>query len=495
MAGMVRAAAALGLALLAAACAYPTRNQPLTAASAERRYGWTSPESGDALPETLVIVTASGGGTRATALALSVLRGMDKVRLPAGESLADEVDLISSVSGGSVTAAYFAMTGSAGLDRLEHHFVRRDGMKALVLDGLNPVGLAALATPGKERIDLLIDYLDRTLFEHRTFGYFLDAPPLPPRVRRPYLILNAADMVAGIPFPFTQDTMDLLCSDLTSLPIATAVAASAAFPVALSPVTLKNYSFTDAAGRPACGGPRAIKWVDLAAKTGWYTNPSRAALGRTAATYADGTTAYVHLLDGGIADNLGVSEPYRLLTTTGVSPAFLTQIQKGAVTKIIFIMIDARSAAPSRLGGAADTPGMLAMLLASINTSIDRASFGTAERARTLFQTEFAALAAEAGDNEMPDLAARYRALAAHAKFIAVEFDAIQDAACRRLYQSISTSWTLTAPQIDATLDIGQALLFDNPQLSAALAMIGATRPEGTPTVAEICAGLPDGAW
>jgi hypothetical protein len=55
-----------------------------------------------------------------------------------------------------------------------------------------------------ERIDLFIDYLDRQLFSDATFEDLIE------RGRRPYLILNAADMVEGAPFSFTQFNMDLL---------------------------------------------------------------------------------------------------------------------------------------------------------------------------------------------------------------------------------------------------------------------------------------------
>jgi len=70
-----------------------------------------------------------------------------------------------------------------------------------------------------ERIDLFIDYLDRQLFSDATFEDLIE------RGRRPYLILNAADMVEGAPFSFTQFNMDLLCSNLTEMKISTSVAA------------------------------------------------------------------------------------------------------------------------------------------------------------------------------------------------------------------------------------------------------------------------------
>lgn len=57
-----------------------------------------------------VVLAFSGGGTRAAALAYGVLEALRDTRITLdGESqrLLDEVDLISSVSGGSFTAAYF----------------------------------------------------------------------------------------------------------------------------------------------------------------------------------------------------------------------------------------------------------------------------------------------------------------------------------------------------------------------------------------------------
>jgi NTE family protein len=84
--------------------------------------------------------------------------------------------------------------------------------------------LATLATNSMERIDLFIDYLDRQLFSDATFEDLIERGRIE-RGRRPYLILNAADMVEGAPFSFTQFNMDLLCSNLTEMKISTSVAA------------------------------------------------------------------------------------------------------------------------------------------------------------------------------------------------------------------------------------------------------------------------------
>ncbi|OOO01352.1 MAG: hypothetical protein USCGTAYLOR_02448 [Chromatiales bacterium USCg_Taylor] len=203
--------------LVLAGCAYPTRNQEAKIIDETYGYRWGNLETSGA-ENTLVVVSASGGGTRAAALTLSVLRGLDMIALPNGKTLAQEVDLVSSVSGGSVTAAYFALKGPDGFDVIERDFIRKDGMTPLIAAAVNPLGLASLATPKKERVDLLIDYLDEQLFKGATYQTLLDIR------QRPYLVLNAADMVEGVPFAFTQRKMDLLCSDLSQISLSTAVA-------------------------------------------------------------------------------------------------------------------------------------------------------------------------------------------------------------------------------------------------------------------------------
>jgi NTE family protein len=476
----------LALAVFATGCAYPTRNEELSTIDQRVGYRWTAL---NADVETLVIVTASGGGTRAAALELSVLQGMHQIVTPGGSNLADSVDVISSVSGGSVTAAYFALKGSQGFQDLEQGFIRKDGIGALLWRGLNPVGLAELATPSKERIDLLIDYLDDRLFRGATFQALLD------RHRPPYLILNAADMVEGIPFSFTQYNFDLLCSDLKTVKLSTAVAASASFPVALSAVTLKNYSPCQAQRGPAWPPP----WVRNAADTNWYDNPVRAARGRVATAYALGTNGpqsskrFIHLLDGGTAENLGVSEPYRLLTTADVTPPFLTDISTGRIKRIVFVMINARSFGTSRLDQQQATPGALDALLGTISSGIDQTTFGTAERLRELLNEQFVLQVKEAMDAGATEIAANFNTVNANTFLIPIDFDAIEGADCRQRFHDIGTSWTLEKKDIDALLVVGKSLLFAAPNLQSMLQSVGGQVEGPTPSVADACAAISRG--
>lgn len=467
-----------------AGCAYPTRNAMVDEIRPDGSpigYRWDNINRGT-WDDTLVVVTASGGGTRAAALELAVLRGLDQVAAPNGQPLTNEIDVISSVSGGSVTAAYFALKGRDGFDALYDDFIRQDGMKPLYW-GLNPVSLARLSTPGRERIDLLIDYLNQQLFHDLTYAALLDGKP------HPLLILNAADMVEGVPFPFTQRKFDLLCSDLSQLPLATAVAASAAFPIALSPVTLTNHTPCPATEAQEAAGQWPPAWVTLPLKseTGFYENDQmRLTLARVENAYARGAESgapggvplkkYVHLLDGGIADNLGVFEPYRMLTTQDTDPQLLPAIDAGAVKHLIFVVINARSFAPNALDEQAATPGAIDMALASINAPIDRATGGTAIQLRTLLNERF---------RELPG-----NPIADHTALISVDFDAIHDEGCRRRFQSIATNWHLEEDELAAIDLVGKALLQQDPNWAKLLEIAQMSPPPDLPDIGEACAAI-----
>lgn len=469
----------LGIALVAiAGCSYPERNVELDVIDHRGGYRWTQlpPKP---LHDTIIIVTASGGGTRAAALALGTLRALERVKIPhTGGSLLDEVDVISSVSGGSVTAAYFALHGADGFEALENGFIRRDGISALLWRGLNPIGLTRLLTPSYGRIDLLADYLDDTLFAGATYQALLD------KGRGSYLILNAADMAQGSVFSFTQSTFDLLCSDLAQFRLADAVAASAAFPVAMSPLTLVNYSPCPA--QAAEGERWPPRWIENATRTSWYTNQTRVRRGRGAEAYLNlaaqqsQSRSYVHLLDGGMADNLGVAEPFRLLTTVEVSPQFFTDITQGRAKKVVFVMINARSDASSDLSTSPAPPGAIPMLMATIDSAIGNTTFSSVDKVDVLLRERLQ----KAAEGMPSAIQERIRDLETY--MILIDFDAIDDRGCRIAFQNIATSWTLPDQQIDALLQVSAGLLHQDPKFQD-LTQDLAAQPVPAPSVTSAC--------
>ena len=96
------------------------------------------------------------------------------------------------------------------------------------------------------RTEMAVEYYEDKIFKGATFADML-------RPDGPMILLNASDLGHGVRFSFMQEYFDLLCSDLTSYPVARAVAASSAVPVLFNPVVIQNY--------PDCGTV-AQTWLD-----------------------------------------------------------------------------------------------------------------------------------------------------------------------------------------------------------------------------------------
>jgi hypothetical protein len=106
----------------------------------------------------------SGGGTRASALAYAVLRRLHAVSYNSGQEvthrLTEDIKIISSVSGGSVTAAWYGLYPN-DFDGLKTKFLTHDNMADLYWTAVNPRTWGRLAFSHYSRIDALIEQFDR----------------------------------------------------------------------------------------------------------------------------------------------------------------------------------------------------------------------------------------------------------------------------------------------------------------------------------------------
>ena len=201
-----------------------------------------APPAAEGVPLALAF---SGGGFRASLAALGVLRFL------ADAGLLGRVRYLSSVSGGSVAHGMFARHyaeleqegfTSEALDRLViEPFIARISKQSLIWALI--LNLWKLIGP-KTRTQLLAD----------TFAdWFYGPQPLEELSRHCRFVFNAADLTTGVRFGLERDVFgDYVLGRRTTngsgLRLADAVAASAAFPGALAPLTL-DYDFPCRDGR------------------------------------------------------------------------------------------------------------------------------------------------------------------------------------------------------------------------------------------------------
>lgn len=226
---------------------------------------------------TFVGVALSGGGSRSANFGMAVLEELDAI------GLLEHVDAISSVSGGSIPAAWFAVYGrEADWAARGREVVGRDLVVPLLGRLLRPSNLLASTFTDWDRTDVLASLYESRLFAGRrvTFGDLGDLGP-----RAPAVYFNATDTTAGgVRFVFRDaDFAARLGSDLSQYPLAWAAAASGAFPGFFNSVTLRRFDPTQRGGEPQAGGA-----ADPAVP------PSA------------GPSQYLHLIDGGSSDNLGL---------------------------------------------------------------------------------------------------------------------------------------------------------------------------------------------
>ncbi len=477
---ILRFITALAFLVLAAACTPRERTAILGKIDSEQGYRHHNLEaqSPKKLSRAFIAMTFSGGGTRAAALSYGALQALSQTTIPLADGevvLADEIDIISSVSGGSATAAMFGLRGRAGMPEFKRSFLKHNVQGDLISHAINPITWFRLATPAYARIDALSDYFDDNLYAGSTFQDFLRYAP--GESRRPYVVLNAADMATGSVFSFTQDQFDLLCADLAQFKIADAVAASAAFPIALTALTLKNRAPCDAqisavsdrfsGWKSAEGRPRPQRVInDLDSRE----NPGRFRRGRNALTYLNEAKhkEYIHLLDGGIADNLGLTEPITLLISSDRSPSINSRINRGEVDDLGIIVVNARSDSETSFGRKATPPGVLTTLGAVIGTPIDSTSFLLIDRLDDLIR---------------PQKNLRQTK-------VMVDFDYIDDLKCQTAFKELATSWALNENQVDALIALGDAMVRTSSNYRKMVSNLGGRIAENGPTIEAACSLL-----
>ena len=460
-----------------AGCASRPINQPITHVDAESGYRASvrlPKQHND--PNTLLLLAFSGGGTRAAAFSYGVLEELRRTKVVVDgkqHTLLDEVDLITGVSGGSFTALSYALYGDKLFSEYETRFLKRDVEGALIDRLINPLYWPKLIGGSYGRSELAADYYDEILFQGATFADLRDKPT-------PTAVAGGTDLTNGARFEFSQTNFDLLCSDLDKVHLARAAAASSAVPVVLSPVTFNNY-----AGRCDYKYPA---WLMDVVERGKDSEASRRLLQRYQELQDFRNSKdhpYIHLVDGGLADNLGVRAILEAMgefeTNAAFREAFHLQLASVARRRVVLIVVNSLAVPRTNWDKSESPPGMASQLLKSSGVPMARYTAESIDLMKDMvyrWQTEreLKILQARLAGESEAQAEARISKIDVFA--INIGFEQIADPKERNHFMSLPTSFVLKPEQVDQLRAVAATLLHQSEEYRRLLKDLGAELPK-----------------
>ena len=438
----------MALALLVGCDERPPLNAPLAQWDTDAGYRFSNLSGGDNSDSLLFVASFSGGGTRAASLAFGALQELARQQSSwegKTKRLIDELDVIYAVSGGTFTGGYYALHGDRIFQDFESRFLRKDWDRELRSRILwSPRNWLRLWSPYFGRTHIMAELLDEALFEGNTYGDLLR------RRQRPFLIIHATDMAMLSRFEFDQSKFDWLCSDLSQFPIALTSAASAALPVVLSPISLKNYAGT-------CGFQ-----VPTATESALKRGGAAAQRAREYLSYLDVEKhAYIHLLDGGLSDNMALRSLIEAANVAGGLENLLKFGRKfgllNKVKKFVILAVDAETSPDVMTLGGDQIPSIFSAMSSLIHVPINRYSYETVGQMRALVERLRQELRTKPRAVDSP--------FAANVDmyFINASLAQVGDPEERESLMKIPTTMYLTDAEVDRLLLIGGRLIQNDP--------------------------------
>lgn len=387
----------------------------------------------------LFILNFSGGGTRSAALSFGVLRALRDISIQTRDGshrALDEVDRIYAVSGGAFTAAYYGLHGDAVFTDLEPTFLKRNLNIDFPLSSINLHTLKALIDPKLGRSEAMIRYLDKLLFNESKVSELLDD-------KGPLVEISASDLTSGAQFAFSRYDLNNICSDPASISVARAITATSAVPILYSPVPLRNYA-------DQCGDTGhdltslAENILSLSYDEDYYNEMKR----RLA--YADTKQhRYLHLADGGLADNTGLRSLLAEIYAAGGLTRYLQQQGLEATRHIVLIDVDAGTQ-PAQDWGAQQAPlDARQVMLSATAMMFSRYSRETIDRIKATFD-EWKSTSAASGNS-------------VDFNVIHIGFDNLPGGQREEL-NTIPTNFALPPQSVDRVVNAGDTLLKQNAQ-------------------------------
>jgi NTE family protein len=464
-------AALFALLLFLGGCATRPINPPITQADPEVGYRLATRQPHFRDPDTLVILAFSGGGTRAAAFSYGVLEFLNRTEIvrASGEKmrLLDSVGVITGVSGGSFTALAYGLYGDKLFADYEQRFLKRDVQGAIIARAFSPAYWGDLWSSGWGRTELAAELYDEILFNGATFADL-------GRGTGPLILAAATDISTGARLVFNQDVFDSMCSNLDAVPLSRAAAASSAVPVIFSPVTLNNYG-----GTCNYAPPRALQAFE------GLGNPSRTAARAKREiderlAFADGAhRPYIHLVDGGVSDNVGMRSVLTLIDLMEALQQAGVPTRLDNVRRIAVFAVNSVSVPRTEWDLSEKPPGPIKLIVQASGVPIDHYSYEAMEllkekEARWQSLRRLRQSAAFAG-NQDPAIANELKGPDVDIFAIEVSFAALKDKAEFEYLNSQPTTFVLPGEAVDRLRAAAGTIIMDSPEFQRLLKAVGAT--------------------
>ena len=273
--------------------------------------------------------------------------------------------------------------------------------------------------------------------------------------------MNATDMTHGLRIGFNQDAFDVICSDLSRFPVARAAAASSAVPMLLSPITMRNYAGT-------CGFKIPEGFEEIL--KGRAISERQLFLANNIAPFLDSQKKpYIHLVDGGVADNLGLRAVLDRVTPQRERLGNDQRDSNGKRPQGRLYCCECRNAAGYQVGqiGGYSSPGCddVGLLLDS-----DRAVQPRNHRShqRKVLRSWADEIKAQRCKGEAVSTAP---GSCGDIEFYVVEvkFDALKDEAERMHFKRLPTSFKMPAEEVDKLRDVAHRILVESEEFQRLL--------------------------
>ncbi|WP_435950919.1 patatin-like phospholipase family protein [Psychrobacter sp. DM8] len=377
-----------------------------------------------------MVLAFSGGGTRAAAFSYGVLEKLRDTPVMINgveRRLLDEVDVISSVSGGSYTAAYYGLFSDEIFEQFASEFLYEDWQSRLMRLAIRPQSLIAMSSSEYNRGDLVANNLNESLFRQKSFADMGHG-------KLPFVILNASDLNNAMTFSFTQQQFDFLCSDLSSYPVANAVMASSSVPGIFAPIALRNFADCPQRSQP---------WVNVALNQDDHL-PRSYAIARALDRYSQpDRMPVVRLVDGGVTDNLGVRGSMMSPVTQygdvpnmagAFSPDKLRQVKQ-----VLVVVANAQTYSEHEWSVQSKDPSFIQTISAASEVALGTLNNETISSAKDEFL--------QWGEHVNAQRSADVPQVEVH--FAVLTFDQVKDKAERAKFDAMPTTFRLQPEQVD----------------------------------------------